>query len=149
MTIGSGAGFNNLDNRDSIIALRKLLTDVNNVILKFSPQVSQRLGGNPVAIKKELESDKGFLKEVASEQQRLLFVKDLTAAMPSIIGLMVSLRQAFNRKNPNNIYKSDIKYSKMDTAGGNPEQRGSDKQNPELEESKIFIKESKNIFKLK
>ena len=53
------------------------------------------------------------------------------------------------RKNPNNIYKSDIKYSKMDTAGGNPEQRGSDKQNPELEESKIFIKESKHIFKLK
>ena len=45
--------------------------------------------------------------------------------------------------------KNDIKHSNMDTAGGNPDQRGSDKDNPELEESKIFIKESKHIFKLK
>ena len=107
LTIGSGAGFNNLDNPESIIALRKVLSDVNDVILKFSPQVSQKLGANPLAVKKEIESDKGFVKEVASEQQRVQFIKELTAAMPNIIGLMVSLRQAFNRKNPNNIYKQD------------------------------------------
>jgi hypothetical protein len=109
LTIGSGAGFNNLDNPESIIALRKVLSDVNDVILKFSPQVSQKLGANPAAVRKELEADKGFIKEVASEQQRIQFTKELTAAMPSIIGLMVSLRQAFNRKNPNNIYKQDAK----------------------------------------
>ena len=66
-------------------------------------------------VKKEIESDKGFVKEVASEQQRIQFTKELTAAMPNIIGLMVSLRQAFNRKNPNNIYKQDaapVKESK-------------------------------------
>ena len=106
LTIGSGAG---LDNPESIIALRKVLSDVNNIILKFSPQVSQKLGANPAVIRKELESDKGFIKEVASEQQRLQFTKELTATMPVIIGLMVSLRQAFNRKNPNNIYKQDAK----------------------------------------
>lgn len=109
LTIGSGAGFNNLDNPESIIALRKVLSDVNNIILKFSPQVSQKLGANPLVVKKEIEGDKGFVKEVASEQQRVQFIKELTAAMPNIIGLMVSLRQAFNRKNPNNIYKQDIK----------------------------------------
>jgi hypothetical protein len=109
LTIGSGAGFNNLDNPESIIALRKVLSDVNNIILKFSPQVSQKLGANPTAIRKELEADKGFIKEVASEQQRIQFTKELTTAMPLIIGLMISLRQAFNRKNPNNIYKQDAK----------------------------------------
>lgn len=109
LTIGSGAGFNNLDNRESIKALRKVLSDVNGVITKFSPQVSQKLGANPAAIRKELEADKGFVKEIASQQERTLFVKQLTEAMPQIIGLMSSLRQAFNRKNPNNIYKQDAK----------------------------------------
>ena len=157
LTIGSGAGFNNLDNPESIIALRKVLSDVNSIILKFSPQVSQKLGANPSVIRKELESDKGFIKEVASEQQRIQFTKELTATMPVIIGLMVSLRQAFNRKNPNNIYKqdakpspnnkpNDIKYSKMDTAGGDPDQRGSDKNNPELEESKYNLNDYRKFF---
>ena len=157
LTIGSGAGFNNLDNPESIIALRKVLSDVNSIILKFSPQVSQKLGANPAVIRKELESDKGFIKEVASEQQRIQFTKELTATMPVIIGLMVSLRQAFNRKNPNNIYKqdakpspnnkpNDIKYSKMDTAGGDPDQRGSDKNNPELEESKYNLNDYRKFF---
>jgi len=146
---------------ESIIALRKVLSDVNGVILKFSPQVSQKLGANPAAIRKELESDKGFIKEIASEQKRIKFIKELTTAMPVIIGLMVSLRQAFNRKNPNNIYKQDIKptqptsdnkkddikYSKMDTDGGDPGQRQSDKDNPELEEQRQNDKD-KNIVDL-
>lgn len=115
LTIGSGAGFNNLDNPESIIALRKVLSDVNDVILKFSPQIRQKLGADPAAVKKELESDKGFVKEIASQQERMQFTKELTAAMPSIIGLMVSLRQAFNRKNPNNIYKQGAKPAATST----------------------------------
>jgi len=119
LTIGSGAGFNNLDNRESIKALRKVLSDVNGVITKFSPQVSQKLGANPAAIRKELEADKGFVKEIASQQERTLFVKQLTEAMPQIIGLMSLLRQAFNRKNPNNIYKLGAQ------SAGKPQQSGS------------------------
>ena len=159
LTIGSGAGFNNLDNPESIIALRKVLSDVNNIILKFSPQVSQKLGANPAVIRKELESDKGFIKEVASEQQRLQFTKELTATMPVIIGLMVSLRQAFNRKNPNNIYKQDAKptqpasNNKPDEKSKVPSVPWTDprsakggEEDARMEESKYNLKDYRKFF---
>ena len=155
MTIGSGAG----DNPESIIALRKVLSDVNNIILKFSPQVSQKLGANPAVIRKELESDKGFIKEVASEQQRLQFTKELTVTMPVIIGLMVSLRQAFNRKNPNNIYKQDAKpaqpasNNKPDEKSKVPSVPWTDprsakggEEDARMEESKYNLKDYRKFF---
>ena len=153
LTIGSGAG---LDNPESIIALRKVLSDVNNIILKFSPQVSQKLGANPAVIRKELESDKGFIKEVASEQQRLQFTKELTATMPVIIGLMVSLRQAFNRKNPNNIYKQDAKPASNNKSDEKPKAPNVPWTDPRsgkggeddarMEESKYNLKDYRKFF---
>ena len=155
LTIGSGAG----DNPESIIALRKVLSDVNSIILKFSPQVSQKLGANPAVIRKELESDKGFIKEVASEQQRLQFTEELTVTMPVIIGLMVSLRQAFNRKNPNNIYKQDAKPAQP-ASNNKPDEKSKvpsvpyidarlgkgGEEDARMEESKYNLKDYRKFF---
>jgi hypothetical protein len=62
------------------------------------------------------------------------------------------------KKGPGDMFKSDQKKSDsddrspMDYKGGNPDQRTSDKDNPELEEGKLFEsinRKNKNIFKKK
>jgi hypothetical protein len=86
----------------SMNALRVFLTMVYNNIVKNSAAFQQAVG-NPIAIKKELESDKEYLKEATSAEIQG-FVGELNTAVAAITKLAGELRQAFNRKNPNNVY---------------------------------------------
>jgi len=86
----------------SVAALKTFLNVVYNSMVNNSAAFQQAVG-NPVAIKKELESDKEYLKEAtAAEIQG--FVGELNTALAAITKLAGELRQAFNRKNPNNVY---------------------------------------------
>lgn len=139
----------------SLMALRSFLSSINGIISRNSAAF-QKSVGNPVAVKKELESDKEYLKE-ATSQEIMAFNAELTKAVVNLIAVAGALRQAFNRKNKNSIYNvkgatstpnnkpDDIKYSKMDTDGGDSGQRQSDKNNPDLEEM-YSISDYKKFF---
>jgi hypothetical protein len=106
----------------SMNALRVFLTTVYNNIVKNSAAFQQSVG-NPIAIKKELESDKEYLKEATSAEIQG-FIVELNNAMVGITKLAGELRQAFNRKNPNNIYTtSQAKSGVAQQAGFKPKEK--------------------------
>lgn len=95
-----------------LVALKVFLNSVYNSIVKSSAGFQQSVG-NPAAIKKELEADKDFLKEVTSNEI-MTFNTELTKAMTDIIAVAGSLRQVFNRKNPKNIYNTAVSAGKAE-----------------------------------
>jgi len=86
----------------SLMALRSFLSSINRIISRNSAAFQQSVG-NPVAVKKELESDKEYLKE-ATSQEIMAFNAELTKAVANLVAVAGALRQAFNRKNPKSIY---------------------------------------------
>lgn len=86
----------------SLQTLRTFLSIVYNAMIKNSAAFQQAVG-NPSTIKKELESDKEYLKEATSSDIQA-FVTELGTAVAEITKLAGELRQAFNRKNPNSVY---------------------------------------------
>lgn len=105
----------------SMNALRVFLTIVYNNIVKNSAAF-QQVVGNPVAIKKELEADKEYLKEATSAEIQG-FVGELSNAVAGITKLAGELRQAFNRKNPNNVYAASQAKPGAPQAGFTPKEK--------------------------
>ena len=105
----------------SLMALRSFLSAINGIISRNSAAFQQSVG-NPVAVKKELESDKEYLKE-ATSQEIMAFNAELTKAVANLVAVAGALRQAFNRKNPKSIYNVKGAAAPAPSAGFTPENK--------------------------
>ena len=106
----------------SLMALRSFLSSINRIISRNSAAFQQSVG-NPVAVKKELESDKEYLKE-ATSQEIIAFNAELTKAVTNLVAVAGALRQAFNRKNPKSIYNvKGAAPASVQAAGFTPENK--------------------------
>lgn len=89
-------------NKRGLSSIRVFLNTVYNAMEKNSVVFQQKIG-NPTVVKKELISDKEYLKEITTAQI-VEFGTELNKALIDIIAVASSIRLAFSRKNPNSIY---------------------------------------------
>jgi len=101
---------NSPEAKAAMATLKTFLINFSKAISDASAQYRQKIG-DPNAVRAEITKDPQFtsLAEAAADllarnKDRQTFLGEFNASIPNLVGAAFELRQAFNRKNPNNVY---------------------------------------------
>jgi hypothetical protein len=101
---------NSPEAKAAMATLKTFLINFSKAISDASVQYRQKVG-DPNAVRAEITKDPQFtsLAEAAADllarnKDRQTFLGEFNASIPNLVGAAFELRQAFNRKNPNNVY---------------------------------------------